>query len=145
MAEPVPPHELGRLRVLSSTAGVRVSPLQLGAMSIGDSWAGIMGSMNKESSFILLDAFYEAGGNSIDTANAYQNQQSEQWLGEWMQTRKNRDSLVLATKFSLDYRGYDIGKGPHIANFSGNSRRAMHVSIRDSLKNLQMDYLGEIL
>ncbi|KAJ5233790.1 Aldo/keto reductase [Penicillium citrinum] len=141
MAEPVPPTELGRLRVLSSTAGVRVSPLQLGAMSIGDAWAGLMGSMDKESSFNLLNAFYEAGGNFIDTANAYQDQQSEQWLGEWMQARQNRDSMVLATKFSLDYRGYDLGKGPHIANFSGNSRRAIHVSIRDSLRNLQTDYI----
>lgn len=49
-----------------------MSPLQLGAMSIGDSEAWIkagMGSMNKEESFKLLDAFYEAGGNFIDTAN----------------------------------------------------------------------------
>lgn len=39
-------------------------------MSIGDKWAAAgMGSMDKESSFKLLDAFYEAGGNFIDTAN----------------------------------------------------------------------------
>lgn len=69
---PPPATPLGRYRVLSPLAGVRVSPLQLGAMSIGDSEAWIkagMGSMNKEESFKLLDAFYEAGGNFIDTAN----------------------------------------------------------------------------
>lgn len=39
-------------------------------MSIGDSWQSIgMGAMDKESSFKLLDAYYEAGGNFIDTAN----------------------------------------------------------------------------
>lgn len=38
---PEPATELGRYRVLSSTAGVRVSPLCLGAMSIGDAWAGV--------------------------------------------------------------------------------------------------------
>jgi hypothetical protein len=38
---PEPPTELGRYRILSSTAGVRVSPLCLGAMSIGDAWAGV--------------------------------------------------------------------------------------------------------
>ncbi len=38
---PEPPTELGRYRVLSSTAGVRVSPLCLGAMSIGDAWSGV--------------------------------------------------------------------------------------------------------
>jgi len=64
---PEPKTELGRYRILSSTAGIRVSPLQLGAMSIGDAWSGMMGSMNKEQSFKLLDAFYEAGGNFIDT------------------------------------------------------------------------------
>jgi aryl-alcohol dehydrogenase-like predicted oxidoreductase len=38
---PEPPTELGRYRVLSSSAGVRVSPLCLGAMSIGDAWSGV--------------------------------------------------------------------------------------------------------
>lgn len=39
-------------------------------MSIGDKWAGMgMGSMDKESSFKLLDAYYDNGGNFIDTAN----------------------------------------------------------------------------
>ena len=59
---PEPNTLLGRYRILSSTAGVRVSPLQLGAMSIGDAWSSVMGSMDKEASFKLLDAFYEAGG-----------------------------------------------------------------------------------
>ena len=61
---------LARHRQLAPTAGVHVSPLQLGAMSIGDAWQGIgMGAMDKDSSFKLLDAYYEAGGNFIDTAN----------------------------------------------------------------------------
>lgn len=64
---PEPKTELGRYRVLSSSAGIRVSPLQLGAMSIGDAWSGFMGSMDKEKSFKLLDAFADAGGNFIDT------------------------------------------------------------------------------
>ena len=68
---PPPPTKLGRHRKLSPLAGVHVSPICLGAMSIGDKWGAIgMGAMNKESSFKLLDAFYEAGGNFIDTANA---------------------------------------------------------------------------
>jgi hypothetical protein len=35
---PEPKTELGRYRVLGPNAGIRVSPLQLGAMSIGDAW-----------------------------------------------------------------------------------------------------------
>lgn len=64
------PTPLGKYRVLSPSAGVRVSPLCLGAMSIGDQWAKLgMGAMDKESSFKLLDAYFEAGGNFIDTAS----------------------------------------------------------------------------
>ncbi|SCU92327.1 LADA_0F15852g1_1 [Lachancea dasiensis] len=85
---PQPSTELGRYRVLSRNAGIRVSPLVLGAMSVGQAWEDQMGSMDKEQSFKLLDAFYEAGGNFIDTANAYQNQESEEWIGDWMASRK---------------------------------------------------------
>ncbi len=38
---PQPDTELGRYRILSSTAGIRVSPLCLGAMSIGDAWTDV--------------------------------------------------------------------------------------------------------
>lgn len=95
---PEPKTELGRYRILSSTAGIRCSPLQLGAMSIGDAWSGFMGSMSQENSNKLMDAYYDAGGNFIDTANNYQNEQSEQWIGEWMEKRGIRDQIVLATK-----------------------------------------------
>jgi aryl-alcohol dehydrogenase-like predicted oxidoreductase len=67
---PEPATKLGRRRLLSPKAGIHVSPIQLGAMSIGEKWSGFgMGAMDKESSFKLLDAFYDAGGNFIDTAN----------------------------------------------------------------------------
>ena len=67
---PEPATPLGRYRVLSPLAGVRVSPLQLGGGSIGDGWSKFgMGAMNKETSFKPLDAYYQAGGNFIDTAN----------------------------------------------------------------------------
>ncbi|CAG8890427.1 unnamed protein product [Penicillium egyptiacum] len=139
-AAPEPATPLGRYRVLSSTAGVRVSPLQLGAMSIGDAWARFMGSMSKEQSFALLDAFVAAGGNFIDTANNYQNEQSETWLGEWMAARNNRDQLVLATKFTTDYRSHALGKG-NTPNACGNHKRSMILSLRDSLRKLQTDFI----
>jgi len=37
-----------------------------------------------------------------DTANNYQDDDSENWIGEWMKERKNRDSIVLATKFTVN-------------------------------------------
>lgn len=67
---PPPASKLGRYRLLSPNAGVHVSPLALGGMSIGDKGQGIgMGSMNKEDSVKLLDTYYDLGGNFIDTAN----------------------------------------------------------------------------
>lgn len=137
---PEPATELGRYRILSSTAGIRVSPLQLGAMSIGDAWQSFMGSMDKASSFKLLDAFVEAGGNLIDTANNYQDEQSETWLGEWMTERKNRDLMVIATKFTTPYRNHELGKGKTV-NYSGNHKRSIHMSVRDSLRKLQTDFI----
>jgi aryl-alcohol dehydrogenase-like predicted oxidoreductase len=137
---PEPPTELGHYRILSSTAGIRVSPLQLGAMSIGNAWSHFMGSMDKDASFKLLDAFVEAGGNFIDTSNNYQAEQSETWIGEWMAQRKNRDQIVLATKFTTDYRSYKLGQGK-TPNSCGNHRRSLHMSVRDSLRKLQTDWI----
>lgn len=137
---PEPVTELGRYRVLSSTAGIRVSPLQLGAMSIGSAWSSIMGTMDKEASFKLLDAFVNAGGNFIDTANNYQNEESETWLGEWMAARQNRDQLVVATKYTGEYQAHRQGKGKTV-NHSGNSKRSLHMSVHDSLRKLQTDYI----
>jgi hypothetical protein len=63
---PTPVSNLGRYRTLSPLAGVRVSPIQLGAMSIGDKWNNLgMGSMDKESSFKLLDAYFDLGVSQI--------------------------------------------------------------------------------
>lgn len=67
---PAPKTKLGRFRKLAPTAGLHVSPIQLGGMSIGDKWGEYgLGAMDKENSFKILDAYYEAGGNFIDTAN----------------------------------------------------------------------------
>jgi aryl-alcohol dehydrogenase-like predicted oxidoreductase len=109
-------------------------------MSIGDKWSHFMGSMDKEASFKLLDAFFEAGGNFIDTANNYQYEQSESWIGEWMAQRKNRDQIVIATKYTTDYKSYALGRG-HAPNSCGNHKRSMHMSVRDSLQKLQTDWI----
>lgn len=70
-AQPLPATKLGRHRQLAPNAGVHVSPIALGGMSIGDAWSSTMkmGVMDKEGSFKLLDAYFDAGGNFIDTAN----------------------------------------------------------------------------
>ena len=137
---PEPPTELGRYRIMGPNAAVRISPLCLGGMNIGEAWAEGIGFMTKEQSFELLDAYVEAGGNFIDTANNYQDEESEQWIGEWMQARQNRDRIVLATKFTSDYRSWLVGKGTG-PNYAGNHRKSLHMSVRESLRKLQTDYV----
>ena len=85
---PEPENALGQHRVLSSTAGIRASPLILGGMSIGKAWSSFMGSLNKKQAVELFDAYVSLGWNSIDTANGYQSEESETWIGEWMKERK---------------------------------------------------------
>ena len=90
---------------------------------------------------VQTDTRSENGGNFIDTANAYQSEQSELWLGEWMKGRNNRDQLVIATKYTSNYQTYK-GFDKHIpANFGGNGTKSLHLSVRDSLKKLQTDYI----
>jgi len=139
---PPPKTNLGRYRQLAPLAGVHVSPIALGAMSIGDKWEKFgMGSMDKEQSFKLLDAFYDAGGNFIDTANNYQDETSEQFIGEWMEQRGNRSQLFIATKYTSYYkRGQATGFVPH-AVYVGNNIKSMHVSVEESLKKLRTDYI----
>ncbi len=107
---PPPPTALGRHRRLSTLAGVHVSPICLGAMSIGDKWVGAMGESSKESCFKLLDAFYDAGGNFIDTANNYQDETSEEFIGEWMETRGIRDQIVVATKVGSTFVSLNLNR-----------------------------------
>lgn len=53
---------VGRYRTLSTLVGVRISPIQLGAMSIGDKWDSIgMGSMDKEAELVT------GGGADVGT------------------------------------------------------------------------------
>ncbi|KAK7053765.1 putative aryl-alcohol dehydrogenase [Favolaschia claudopus] len=139
---PAPPSKLGVYRKLSPLAGIHVSPLQLGAMSIGDSaWAAMgVGAMNTESSFKLLDAYFEKGGNFIDTASNYQDETSEKIIGEWAEKRGIRDQLVIATKYTSPYkRGNDsIAQKVH---YTGNNIKSMHISVEASLQKLRTSYI----
>ncbi|TPX34502.1 hypothetical protein SmJEL517_g02863 [Synchytrium microbalum] len=133
-----PQGPLAHYKILSKTAGVRVSPLCLGAMNFGESWSSWLGECSKDEAFKIMDTFYEAGGNFIDTANNYQGGESEQWVGEWMKARGNRDEIVIATKFTSLYPK----SIPKIAvNSTGNASKSLHLSVRDSLAKLQTDYI----
>ena len=78
------------------------------------------------------DAFREAGGNFIDTANIYTNGTSETQLGEFI--TGDRDRVVLATKYTNAAAGNDPNAG-------GNQRKNMMRAVEASLKRLQTDYI----
>src|SRR5436305_14976160 len=102
---------------LLGRSGLRVSELCLGTMTFGEDWG--WGS-SKDESRRVLDAFLEAGGNFIDTANVYTNGTSESLLGEFLKGR--RDSTVLATKYTNAMPGTDPNDG-------GNQRKDMVRSV----------------
>jgi len=103
--------------------------LCLGTMTFGEDWG--WGS-SKDESRQILDAFFEAGGNFIDTANVYTNGTSESLLGEFL--KGDRDRAVLATKYTNAMPGTDPNAG-------GNQRKNMMRSVEASLKRLQTDYI----
>jgi aryl-alcohol dehydrogenase-like predicted oxidoreductase len=117
-----------RYRLLGNS-GLRVSEAALGTMTFGEEWGW---GTPKEESRKVYDAFREAGGNFIDTANFYTNGTSESFLGEFM--KDHRQSMVLATKYSNSSPGTD-------PNAAGNHRKSMFQAIEASLKRLKTDYI----
>lgn len=99
-----------------------------------------MGECSKETTFQILDTFYAAGGNFIDTANIYQNEESEIWIGEWMASRGVRDEMVIATKYSSGYRK-GSKPGAQQSNYVGNSTKSMVMSLEASLRKMQTNYV----
>ena len=117
-----------RYRLLGNS-GLRVSEAALGTMTFGDDWGW---GAAKDESRKVYDAFREAGGNFIDTANLYTNGTSESFLGEFMQG--HRQSLVMATKYTNAVPGTD-------PNAAGNHRKSMMQAVEASLKRLGTDYI----
>ncbi|EEB96407.1 hypothetical protein MPER_04467 [Moniliophthora perniciosa FA553] len=109
-------------------------------MSIGDKWSDFMGSMDKQSSFELLDAFFDMGGNFIDTANSYRDETSEEFIGEWAEQRGVRDQLFIATKYTSAYKRADSSVKQKV-QFVGNNVKSMTRSVEGSLKKLRTTYI----
>jgi aryl-alcohol dehydrogenase-like predicted oxidoreductase len=117
-----------RYRLLGNS-GLRVSEAALGTMTFGDDWGW---GAAKDEARKVYDAFRDAGGNFIDTANLYTNGTSESLLGEF--TEGHRQSVVLATKYSNSLPGTD-------PNAAGNQRKNMMQAAEASLKRLKTDYI----
>ena len=106
-----------------------IFPLVLGGNTFG--WTS-----DEETSVDVLDAFVAGGGTMIDTADNYSiwadgnsGGESESIIGRWVASRRNRDSVVIATK---------VSRHP---DFRGLSRAAIIGGVDASLRRLQSDYI----
>lgn len=105
--------------------GLQVTRLCLGAMTFGR-------ESTEDESRAMLDRYIDAGGNFIDTADAYTQGASEEILGRWMQGRRRHD-LVIATKVRFGTRDG--------LNERGLSRKHILDAVHASLKRLGTDYI----
>lgn len=107
-------------------SGLKVSEIALGIQTFG--WCA-----DEKTAHATLDRFIEAGGNFLDMADSYNEGRAEQIMGTWLQSGKNRDALVIATKTF-----FPTGKGP---NDTGLTRKHIHTEIDNSLRRLNTDYV----
>lgn len=121
-AMPVARRPLGR-------TGFQVSPLALGGNVFG--WTA-----DEPTSHLLLDAYADAGGNLVDTADIYsywapgnKGGESETILGRWLSRPGNREKVLVATKV-----GKEMGPGR-----KGLSGEYILRAAEDSLRRLQTD------
>ncbi len=110
-------------------SGLVVSPLALGTMTFGTARWGT----DEQSSQAVFNAYVDAGGNFVDTADVYASGRSEEQLGRFLAERSLRDQVVVATK-----AGFAAGKGVHNG---GNGAKHLHAALHGSLRRLQTDFV----
>jgi aryl-alcohol dehydrogenase-like predicted oxidoreductase len=120
---------LNQYRTLGRS-GLVLSPATLGTMTFGNKAWGSTDEVSRQ----VFDAYVDAGGNSIDTADVYGGGQSETLIGAYVKERKLRDQLVLATKFSFN-------SSPGNPHAGGNGRKNIYRALEGSLRRLQTDYI----
>jgi hypothetical protein len=106
--------ELSSLRTLGRS-GLLVSPLALGAMTFGNKAWGSPDDVSRA----LFNAYIDAGGNFVDTADVYSGGRSEELLGSFIAERKLPDRVVLATKYSFS---------------GGNGRKNLYRALRGATR-----------
>ena len=102
-------------------SGVLVSPLCLGTIDFG-------GVINEEVSFEIMNKALDGGINVFDTANVYNNGESERVIGRFLREQNARDRVVLATKV--------FGRMGDLPNDAGGTRYHILKACEDSLQRL---------
>lgn len=111
-------------------SGLRVSQLCLGTMTFGP---GAEWSRSEADARSVFDAFAEAGGNFIDTANMYTDGESERIVGRLVAS--DRERFVVSSKYA------NAVPGKQDPNAAGSHRKSLTQSLDASLKRLGVDYI----
>lgn len=113
--------------------GLKVSRIAFGAGTFGNAW-GDGWSISKKEAQNIFNTFLDSGMNFIDTANVYQNGESEKWVGELIKKRGGREKIVISTKYTMNMDSTNPLSG-------GNGKSQMIREVENSLKRLQTDYI----
>ncbi|WP_158056091.1 aldo/keto reductase [Halorussus halophilus] len=112
--------------------GTKVSEIAFGTWRFGREDDEGTVEVGEKQAHELLDAYADAGGNFIDTADMYGEGRSEEYIGNWLADRE-REDFVLASKIYWPTRD-----GP---NGSGLSRKHLRNSLEEILHRLGTDYI----
>lgn len=121
-------------------SGLVVSPLALGTMTFGPGPFGADDASSQQ----IFDAYRDAGGNFVDTADIYSGGASEELVGRFIKAAGARDDIVLATKFGFNgsaspLTGAVAGRGN--PNAGGAGAKNIHRALEASLRRLGTDYV----
>jgi aryl-alcohol dehydrogenase-like predicted oxidoreductase len=102
-------------RAYLGTTGISVSRVILGCGNfggVGSSPAFFGQGETKEQAFAIMDAAWEAGITTFDTADAYGGGRSEAFIGEWLRSRRPADPIVSTKTYNPMTEGADHGLAP---------------------------------
>jgi aryl-alcohol dehydrogenase-like predicted oxidoreductase len=119
-----------KYKLFGTKTGLYASEIILGAASFGTR-SGY--GANPENANEILSAYKDAGGNFIDTSDAYQLGESEEIIGKFIEHQRN--NFIICTKYTRSSEA-----NPAKSNF-GNHRKAMRQSVEASLRRLKTDYI----
>ncbi len=108
-------------------SGAVVSSQTLGTMTFG-------AEADEATSFQLMDDYFAAGGNFLDTADVYSAGTSEEIVGRWLKARPEAARQVMITTKGR----FPMGNGP---NDLGLSRRHLNIALDSSLRRLGVEHI----
>ncbi|MFC6784501.1 aldo/keto reductase [Halobaculum halobium] len=113
--------------------GIQTSELQFGTWRFGKETEEGNVEIGEKRAHELLDAYAEAGGRYIDTADVYGGGESERWIGDWLADR-DRERYTIASKIFWQIRDDD-------PNSRGTNRKNIRHRIDALLDRLGTDYV----